>query len=188
MGSKIRRFSFLFCLLSLFASRSPAEIYKWTDESGRVRYSDKPPSEGASPAVLPGITRAPMKVKALPKTCANHGGISCDAGADRDGSVICRDGYKDADNRFNFSCHEAKLEVIEFKDMDGTYSVAVRNLMSVEALNTRVECLSGPGKRKKLEGPLSIAPYQVEKYTLHAERSMEKITAADITVTCANCP
>lgn len=36
----------LLCLASLPLAVGAAELYKWTDEKGRVHYSDKPPPEG----------------------------------------------------------------------------------------------------------------------------------------------
>ena len=40
------------------------------------------------------LTGSPSTVEAKAGACANHGGVSCEAGADKDGSVICKDGYK----------------------------------------------------------------------------------------------
>lgn len=36
----------LLCLASLALPAAASELYKWTDEKGRVHYSDKPPPEG----------------------------------------------------------------------------------------------------------------------------------------------
>lgn len=36
----------LICLACLCLPAAAAEMYKWTDEKGRVHYSDKPPPEG----------------------------------------------------------------------------------------------------------------------------------------------
>lgn len=36
----------LLCLASLCLPAAAAELYKWTDEKGRVQYSDRPPPQG----------------------------------------------------------------------------------------------------------------------------------------------
>lgn len=39
------------CALALLPAGAQAEVYKWTDEQGRVHYSDKPPASGKAEQV-----------------------------------------------------------------------------------------------------------------------------------------
>ncbi len=43
MHNKMTKFVYIFSLLLLFVADSTAEIFKWTDESGKVHFSDKRP-------------------------------------------------------------------------------------------------------------------------------------------------
>ena len=44
-GAMNRRHALVLCLAGMLAFPAAAEVYKWTDSTGKVHYSDKPPAE-----------------------------------------------------------------------------------------------------------------------------------------------
>ena len=57
---------FVLILAGLGASHAQADAYKWTDKSGRVHYSDRPPSDAAKPVAGTGASQdTSQAIKAL---------------------------------------------------------------------------------------------------------------------------
>jgi len=173
-----------------------AQVYKTVDKDGNVHYSSKPPAKGAKPANLPEIMRAEVKLteKKL-ETCDKHGGVNCQAGADKDGSVICYDGFAEATARFRFSCSAAKLEISDVSDLSpaGGFTVFVRNSKSVKAAEAALIYKPQGGKEVKLSGPSEIEPFGVAEFVYEPARGKEESLAlakpglAELDVVCANC-
>ncbi|RME61673.1 MAG: DUF4124 domain-containing protein [Candidatus Dadabacteria bacterium] len=197
-----RETAFFYFILIFIAfptlSYTQTKIYKWTDKDGVVHYSSKKPKgvETAKPAKLPKITKADIKVPSVVSTsCKHHGGIDCEAGADKDGSVICRDGYRDSLARFQFMCSSPKLLLDNISKLDetGSFSVTVRNKRGVKAEGVNVYYVYKDGK-VLLKGPKEISsfgaaqfsfdPSSVENPHLNLKRKPSK---GDIKITCLNC-
>lgn len=171
------------------------DIYRSVNEKGVTVYSSSGSSDQAA-RDLPQIKRT-KSVYDLPITdvesCDRHGGIQCASGSDEDGSVVCSDGFREASERFNPTCTEARLEevslqlefnsgkIIEVKgsqpwlslktiaDSDRPKSLVftVRNTSQVEATGVEVT-LFHPDQTKPLPvvGPTNIQPFALEEYRL----------------------
>lgn len=167
-------------------------VYKWTDEKGKTHYSSEAPNKNARPAQLPKITKAPFEPKKdiAQETCSTHGGINCQAGADADGSVLCYDGFPGAVNRFNLSCTEARLEIIEIKKKEevGEYAVFVRNQSGVAAKSPLLIYTFSRRQKREVPGPQVIAPFASEELSLRVQPGESEPTQVTLQVTCANCP
>jgi hypothetical protein len=180
--------------LAFIQAASADSIYKSTDKDGRVRYSTRAPSVDAKPADLPKIMRGEVKlVDQKLVTCEKHGGVNCQAGADSDGSVICLDGYRDASARFRFTCSSPKLEVTDVSelDVDGGFTVFVRNTKSVDALLPVISFKQKAGAEIKLKGPDKIAAFAVAEFQFKPdspEKLIPRPTFAEIVLACKNCP
>ena len=158
-------------------------VYRSTDKKGVNVYSSKPKEEGAEPAKLPNITKAKVgEVSPNNLSCAGHGGVNCQEGADLDGSVICYDSFKDSMQRFAFSCSAAKLVFTPEspKDSRQKFSLLVRNTSAVLAKGVKV---SGP-QGLVLEGPVELKPYDSASYSC----SQEVARNARFQISCDNCP
>ncbi len=76
---------------------------------------------------------SPQITFATEGTCSWHGGVSCNAGADWDGSTICKDGWRDSSERFYsqqvctkelYYCSQAEASRLNFKyRLDELYQV-----------------------------------------------------------------
>lgn len=188
---KLVMFSFFVLLLYLNAA-SAKPIYRWEAPDGTVHFSSKP-MEKAEPAKLPPISRGEVKLTTRPLvSCGKHGGINCQAGPDKDGSVICYDGYKGATTRYRFSCNSPKLQISEISDTrEGRFSVFVRNSNSVDAAKPAVFFTPPMGRKVKLEGPEQIEAFGLAEFKYQStpeEPLVGKATLAQLDVTCANCP
>lgn len=189
-------FSIAVILLTLGSPESAlaAPIYKSETADGKTIFTSKPPEEGAKPAELPEIMRGEVKIpKVTQQTCASRGGVNCEAGADSDGSVICFDGFRGADERFAFACTAAKLEVSDMNiaAMNGPLSVFVRNSKGVAAVNTSIYYQPPNGNKMALMGPKEIEPFGLAEYTLvppGGSWASGVPTQTQIQVACANCP
>jgi len=182
-------FSFTFAYSTLALAE---QIYKWTDNKGNVHYSTSASDSEALPAKLPELIKeeSTYKKQKLPETCSKHGGINCAAGADVDGSVICLDGYKNADNRFNFSCTEARLEIVDVQAKNSTneYSVFIRNQSGVEAKSPVLVFMFSAREKREIPGPEVVAPYESEEIILKTSTNEVLPSAANLLISCANCP
>ena len=195
----------LFAYIYLFTSTTLAQgIYKSTDEKGRTHYSSKPINSKSQQAKLPEITRGEVKVPASQLiSCRSHGGVNCEAGIDADGSVICNDGFRDAAQRFRFTCNAAKLEVTQISDpsSDGSFTIVVRNSKSVAAIDTEVKVRFPDGSAPSIPGPKEIEGFGVAEFKYGGHRNNNetlpnqislsgpiKVGIESIDVTCRNCP
>ena len=178
----------------LGASRAEADnVYRWLDKDGMAHYSSRPPTKDAKPADLPPLLREGAKlVKEVLLSCDKHGGIKCQAGADKDGSIICYDGFADASARYRFTCNSPKLQISEISELapDGQFTVTVRNIKSVEAQKPNVVLNLPDGEKVTLDGPTRIEPFgngdfvykPSSKTILSAKAKIEQIQ-----VNCFNC-
>lgn len=105
--------SFLLLLITYEAQAD--EVFKWIDSKGHVYFSTKKLNPNDKPVKLPKIKKEnfDLKIKRLKqtvsKTCDKNGGIDCKKGSDKDGSVICHDGYRDAEIKYKNYCEETNL-------------------------------------------------------------------------------
>lgn len=118
-------------------------VYRWTDEAGRVHYSSTPNANESQPAALPDLKRENIDERirdlrqSVKETCNNHGGINCQAGADSDGSVICYDGYRESLSRFNFECLEARLLGVFYFSLDNEQRKEIKANVSLSVEELR---------------------------------------------------
>ena len=181
-------------LIFIASSALASPVYKWQDKQGVIHYSSKAGQSDAKPADLPKIMRAEVKLpKAALKSCSDHGGINCQAGTDKDGSVICFDGFREASARFRFSCSSPKLEIADISEPDptGVFTVYVRNSSSVKASTPALILRPGDGKEFQLQGPQDIDPLGMGEFVFKPESNetlKDKVTLAQLDISCANCP
>jgi len=169
-------------------------IYIGLDSKGRAVYTSKPNSAGATIVELPAIQReeaVEAKGRAL-QTCQPHAGIDCAAGQDSDGSVICRDTFRDAAARFADHCIEARLGIGDLvtSGNDGAFKVFIRNSSAVDARAVSVSYRPKLGKRVPLLGPTSIEPFGVAEFEFVPQERLvygTKPLVAQIMVQCENC-
>ncbi len=209
----------LLILLSLSPLAYADEVYKWKDKSGTIHFSTSPKSSEAQVAKLPIITRENLsqRIQSIkdntPQNCSKHGGIDCSAGRDKDGSVICVDGFTSSKEPFSFSCLEARLQLkeITFTSKDNkiiSYSskltpkghkdlqsltITIRNKSAVQARDISV---SIPWKYKhkiQIDGPRLIDGFGVGEYSLVFNRDITPDQILSIlkerspSITCKNC-
>jgi|AACY02.16.fsa_nt_gi hypothetical protein len=213
--------SILALLLGLLLSALPVSlqaenIYKWTDEEGRVRFSTTKPSASATPADLPTISRQDLdkRIENLrskaDSSCVRHGGIDCTAGPDTDGSVICANGFKGAILPYRFRCLEVRLEVTQLTILDEEQQIrsefsidqkaeepsqitaATGNLHLAlrnvsDVTATAVQVRFGEqGQGGKFEGPQEIEPYAIADYILPLSPQLKGKTLSYL-IRCRNC-
>lgn len=173
-----------------------SQVYKTIDDDGNVHYSSKPPTKGAKPAELPAIMRAEVRLtETRLQTCDKHGGVNCQAGADKDGSVICYDGFTEASARFRFTCSTAKLEISDVSELtkSGGFTVFVRNSKSVKAAESALIYKPQGASEIKLQGPTEVEPFGVAEFVYEPLKGKEESLAlskpslAELNVVCANC-
>lgn len=183
-------------LISEVAYASP--VYRYEDKQGNVHYSTTPPQPDAKPAELPSIMRGEVK---LPKvtlvTCDGHGGVNCELGPDADGSVVCSDGFREATNRFRFSCVTPKLEIADITEVeaDGSFKVLLRNRKQIPSKATVVSYKNSEGAVAQLEGPAEVESLGSAEYLYRPllkkgeapSLPLKRPDAGDVTVSCANC-
>lgn len=161
--------SLLVCLMVIMAAPLAAQaepLYRSVDERGVVRFSATPPSLSATPAKLPELSRLSPKESGVTgrESCRRHGGINCGAGADEDGSVICRNGFRNSLERFAFTCTTARLTIVE--EIPGPpRRVIVRNTSGVTATNPRLSLAPGKGATVE-EAPTAIEPYGIGEFLI----------------------
>lgn len=186
----------LILVLSLMPSAFASPIYKWKDKNGIVHYSSKQTSPQAKPADLPKIMRTKSEAPKVDlSNCKSHGGVNCRLGPDKDGSVICYDGFAEASTRFIFSCSSPKLEIADVSapDKDGNFTVFVRNTTSVEARGAEVFYISRLlANKTKLDGPSQIDSFGVAEFyfqpeSLRKEQRPKQVLAGDLKLSCENC-
>ena len=182
-------------LLSVIFSVAKADpIYIGKDAHGRSVYTSKPTGSESAVAELPPLARdSELGSNIAPLySCQPHGGIDCQVGQDSDGSVICRDAFRDAAARFVEHCIEARLGIGDLitSGSDGAFRVLIRNSAAVEARAVVVSYRPKLGKRIALIGPASIEPFGVAEFEfVPTERLLygTKPLAAQIMLQCENC-
>lgn len=127
-----------------FFSSSPLQNSKKADLppilwEGEMKARQNKP-EGATETTIP--QKAPKhltnKINSKVKdrkleSCITHGGINCEKGADKDGSVICADGFTESSALFSMRCSEGKLSIVDIKPGEfnkkniATYTLYLRN-------------------------------------------------------------
>lgn len=193
-------------------------IYVWTDEEGHKHYSTTPDHPGSVPSNLPQIQRENIekniqKLKAeTPPSCDKHGGVDCSAGADSDGSVICRDDYRNAKLPFRFECLEARLKSEFFLKVEGEEKrvkhsqrlgeklqgkviqeiyLSTRNLSGVQAFGIKAEIRIAGRAPYPLQGPETIDAYGQSDYLVPPEAltgtNLRDIEQARYKISCTNC-
>lgn len=187
---------FLICSQFFICLRLHAadKVFKWQDSQGVIHYSNRPGDKDARPAELPPIMRGEVKL-ASPKllTCDAHGGVSCRAGNDTDGSVICNDGFRNSSQRFRFTCAAPKLDIADISDVtpEGGFSVFIRNSKSVAANKPAVAFSRPDGTKVVLNGPAEVEPFGSAEFVYQASDGVQlkdKPTFAQLNVVCENCP
>ena len=189
----IRNFVSPFFVLLLFLNHVSAEtIYRWTDSKGNVKFSTNKGSENAVVAKLPEIKREKFSLnekkinKAKIISCMEHGGISCAAGADQDGSVICMNGFRGATAPFRFSCTESWLRIDQVtKSKDGkSVEVFIRNDSPAAAKQVQVSYKKDSAAVITGQGVNMIDANGLEKYIFK-----DNVLAEEkyFTVKCENC-
>ena len=188
----MRLVNIILIVFLLITTAQADNVYKWVDDQGVTHFSSKPPTKGAKPAKLKEISRGDVAIPAkLLKSCKQHGGIDCAAGADKDGSVVCYDGFKDAAARFTMSCSAPKLVISDVSEIqnDGTFSVFIRNARSVSAEGMEVY-FKLDKKEFKLTGPVEIDAFGVAEYMWKDDPGtplLDKPKTNQIRVSCLNC-
>jgi hypothetical protein len=176
-----------------FAQASP--VYRSTDKNGRVTYSSKPSLGGKSTQLeLREIMKGGTIKKDDGNGCSQHGGVDCPGGADKDGSVICVDGYKDASTLYRYTCPVAHLELLSITQKDGAPSalVVIRNSRSVDAIapTARIRSKTGPGI--PLHGPTRVEGGGIGVFEVTVPKGVlpggsQKLLRNHLWITCGNC-
>jgi hypothetical protein len=181
-------------ILSFHTAQAQADdVYRWVDKAGLVHYTSKPPTKDSKPADLPPLLREgarPVKIELA--SCDKHGGVNCQAGPDKDGSVICLDGFTEATARFRFTCNSPKLQVSEISelDKDGQFRVTVRNTKSVQADKPVVAFNLPSGEKVNLDGPSKIEPYGNGDFVFKPKNKAvlaSKAKPEQLVLSCFNC-
>lgn len=174
---------------------SAQPVYRSTSPSGKSSfYTSHQRSHDQEPEKLPEIKRVDIKgATVVRQTCQRHGGVNCNAGKDNDGSVVCYDGFRGSEERFNFNCTTPKLEIIQISpDKSSTgFNVLLRNLTAVEASNVSVTFTPDSGGEFKLAGSLNIKGFESGEYSYMSSDRLHHIGPPDqstIKIKCANCP
>lgn len=204
---------FLVIPLSLLNSlfNSPCfsdDVYKWTDEQGKVHFSNEQKKVDAQKAELPQIEKENFEEKIndlktlTNQTCLNRGGINCEAGKDSDGSVLCMDGFKDSAEIYDELCTEVKLTyeiVLPPKNKHKKLSfypikVQARNTTGINArdVSIKISLLYHLAEDRRylltLEGPNEISPFGIAEYTYIGKNIDERILRkAHVQIQCKNC-
>lgn len=176
-------------------SAQASPIYTSTDKHGRVTYSSKPSPSGKSTQLeLREIMKGSAVTQGGETGCSNHGGLNCISGADKDGSVICADGYRDASALFRYTCPLPHLELLSVTQKDGAPSalLVIRNSRSVDAISpaARIRSKSGPavpllGPPRLEGGGIGVFEVTVPKGVLPG--GSQKLLRNHLWITCGNC-
>ena len=169
-------------------------VYKFEDPtSGVPFYSSDKENSKFKEADLPEINKAEMQLMPVAKkTCNGHNGIDCSLGADIDGSVICRDLFRDSVERFAFMCKFASLTIngIGKKSKTNTIPVYIRNSKPIAAKKPVVKYKSDLGYSANLAGPDEILPYAIGEFELLAQDAIivgSNLDETRFSISCDNC-
>lgn len=197
------------------------QIYQWTDADGQTHYSTKPDHPNSVAKELPALKkenidkRITSLKRSTPDTCNPHGGIDCARGPDTDGSVFCRDGYRNAVMIFQSYCKEVRLQADFGVLMSGDGSdtlrhspyglegklagriplgltLNVRNLSGVAAegvkasFKLRWRIVVDAAGPDKIE-PFGNAEYQLLFSSVAAPPNLVELERATFSLRCSNC-
>ncbi len=171
-------------------------VYTWKDEKGVTHYETEPSHAQAKQAELPPIMRGEVKIPNLKKGmsgCEENGGVSCAAGADIDGSVICADGFAEVAQQFTEACEKGRLEIADITevDPDGNFSIFLRNVKAAEAKQPKVRFKpEGSQMAFELPGPQVIEAYGLGEFKYNREGAFilkAQPRQAEFVISCANC-
>lgn len=209
--------SSIFISCSTTCNTEAEPITTWVDEDGVRHFSTKEDTKSqskgdsvkAESAELPDIKKydSDSRIESLrevsSKTCVNRGGVDCEAGQTESGGVICADGYKESLERFEGTCTQIRL--VSSLDLPQTtrsnkhlmnvpIKVSIRNESRIQATNVAVktsfpESLSSDKRYELLlEGPDSIAPFEVAHYTYTGKMIDLRIARrGNVKVSCTEC-
>jgi hypothetical protein len=184
------------------------DVFKWTDADGKVHYSNSSKDNQGTKAELPQIEKSDFNDRLdelnsiSNQTCVKRGGISCEAGKDEDGSVICLDGYRNSSEEFNSLCTEVRLQATiklpenRSRKMLTTMplTVTVRNNSAIEAQDVSVEVSLlkalnlSMRERLTLEGSKIIPAFGIMEYTFTGRIFDERILRkGNVSAGCKNC-
>lgn len=126
--------------------------------------------------------------------CTQHGGLQCDRGADKDGSIICADGYRDASALYRYSCPLPHLELLSITQKEGAPSalLVIRNSRSVDALSPAVKIRSKSGPVVQLNGPPKLEGGGIGVFEVTVPKGVlpggsQKLLRNHLWITCGNC-
>jgi len=217
MGKNIlNKLGILFPIFLSFSIAHSEPINTWVDENG-VRHFSSDAKKEATPTIplkppveakLPSIDKYNIESRiqnlkeTSRKTCMNSGGINCEVGPDKDGTVICADGSKDSEELFEIACKEVRListliipEGISNKmQMNVPIKVDIRNESSMAAKNISVK-ISFPASlaseervHLNLEGPKEIPGFGIAQYTYTGKLIDNRIAKrGNVNISCDNC-
>lgn len=168
------------------------QIYKWVDDQGRTFYASTKQEPKAELAKLPEIKRikdAPLDH--FKEGCKQHGGASCDRGADSDGSVICLDGFRDSPLPFRFACSSARLTLEELNAKGDKQKIFVKNGSNVQARSVAIKVSLSDGSHIFAIGNQTVEPNSLEEFEIPLKdlklAQGVKLSQKDVQITCANC-
>ena len=172
--------------LAYTANADQKQIYM-ENQQGKLVFTDRPQTKTAAKTELPKIGKWNVKELKVRPTCDGHGGMDCSKGADKDGSVICRDGFTGAENPFAFNCTVAELEIVKIDPKPNAgFTVTVRNRNGVEAKSISVTYQKDAESRLEiLSGPTLIAPFEIGQYEFSTNDKAPK--ESELKLSCANC-
>lgn len=126
--------------------------------------------------------------------CLQHGGINCSGGADKDGSVVCADGFRDARALFRYECPLPHLELLSITQKDGAPSalLVIRNSRSVDAISPAAKIRSKTGPAIPLQGPGRVEGGGIGVFEVTVPKGVlpggsQKLLRNHLWITCGNC-
>jgi hypothetical protein len=184
--------------LYIAAPATAAPIYTSKGKDGTITYSSKAPQKGGGephelPEIMKGKFASPAPV-GVAEGCNSRGGVHCELGADRDGSVICKDGFRDAPDLFRFVCPHPKLEVLSVQQENDapTALLVIKNTREVSALAPSVRLRSKTSAPIPLSGPQTLEGGALGVYELVVPKGVlpggsKKVLKNHLWITCGNC-
>lgn len=184
------KYLFLLTLITIPLLAFSDPIFHEKDEKGKFIYTNR--GTDSTPAKLPTIARYDSKKVRIdiPETCSKHGGIDCRKGGDTDGSIICKDGFRNVDHMYLDACIETRLELLSLSGPENDiYEVHLRNLRDMEAIKPSVRLFFTPSEPLELESPSNIPAYGTIwiKFRVNPGKLGSKLEKSDLWITCENC-
>ncbi|MDR2337310.1 MAG: hypothetical protein LBE20_01515 [Deltaproteobacteria bacterium] len=212
---------FYFFLAPPLSAAENKGVYKYIREDGEVIYTTTPQNKGDLPEQLPEIKKENLtsKVENLkqntPRTCEDHGGINCQAGAGVEKNVICHDGWTQAEIPYRLACVNVVLKIIntslvgqdgQIMDYDKKKNIldeiklkratavqfTVRNNNTVKAKDVLLALQISRNEKITALGSNYIEPYAVEDYIFPIAEFLKQpklkyFNTGLIKLECSNC-